>query len=185
MHTQMHTYTHACTYTHLHLHPHPHTVHPHPPTHHEHMNVFKHKPTCDMHACTCMWHACMHMHRHTDTQTNRHTHTPNYAHYIASYIVFQGLWTQKHKRKQLQAHIRAQTGRRDTHAYWQVLGQGTEHDSFEYKMAHHSWRQFYRVSVCVKLSYARGSWQTSVHTNHSPHQALGLLLSLVWVLGRP
>ena len=65
------------------------------------------------------------------------------------------------------------------HAQWQVHGQGAEHDSFEYNMVRHSWRRFYTVSVCAKLSYATDIWQTLAQTIHGLHQAWGSLLPFV------
>ena len=47
---------------------------------------------------------------------------------IASYVVFGAYEQRNTNRKQLQAHVRAQTGHRDTHTQWQVLGQGNEHN---------------------------------------------------------
>ena len=54
-----------------------------------------------------------------------------------------------------------------------ILGQCAKHNSFEYNTVHHSWRQYYTVLVCAKLSYAGDSWQTLAQTIHGLHQGRG------------
>ena len=100
----------------------------------------------------------IHMKTHTKYTHSMVMQLHTQASYIASYIVPGACEHRNTNKKHLQAHIMAQTGRRGIHAQWQVHGQGAEHYSFEYNTARHSWRRFYTVSVCAKLSYATDSW---------------------------
>ena len=96
-----------------------------------------------------------HTHTHTQAQTRTHMHIHAHTHTDTHHST--------HKSQ----------GHRCTYLV------KAEHVSFDYNTVHHSWRQFYRVSVCAKLSYTRDSSQTLVQMIHGPREDWALLLSFV------
>ena len=155
-----------CTPTHnIHTpytHPqHPHTVHPH----HECMNVLMHKSP---HAI------CMHGHAHTRTHTHTHSMNTNAAsHRQTMHIIklatlcFSTCEQRSTSRKQLQAHIRAQIGWRNTHT---VADTWSRHSTRFVKVKHRaSFLKMILLSFSVLLGYKawRGSLRRECVLEHS------------------
>ena len=161
-HNHKHTHYHHTHHTHApHTTPHtPHTTHstPHTTPH------TLHTPHT-------------HTHTHRTPWTHKQLHTQAASGYLCTYVTTLYLWTQNHKQEAF-TDTHQSTHRSQGHRCKCLVK--AEHVLFDYNIAHHSWRRFYRFSVCAKLSYATDSRHTLAQTIHSPHEAWTLLLSFVW-----
>ena len=112
----------------------------------------------------------------TNTHTTHTMNTQAASGYLCTYVTTLYLWTQNHKQEAF-TDTHQSTHRSQGHRCKCLVK--AEHVLFDYNIAHHSWRRFYRFSVCAKLSYATDSRHTLAQTIHSPHEAWALLLSFV------